>query len=285
MTMTTDAIIAQTDELSGVLRSFGKQKIKASQTPATRALAAERKKVVAAYEAIKCNVAIVATVADIAEKIGFEAWPHSAHILRGAMLSILDSASDPAAVQRYKERDEAYRAQKRRKTSGLRAIVSVAVPSAALEFAAKGMRLRRQAMDGEFTGRGDPGDLAELGRVFNCSVRVEVDKEQLDLVKNGVVDETLLACLLNDAPDAGRLAAETSEKARSTVVRGERKDIQADLALPAEGESQGPQELSAEKQAAVDRAKTAERKDGTDLDPAASKERYLGRPSLRTAGQ
>lgn len=196
----TTQLKADTDGLAGSLRQFGQKKLKSGQTLTKLSQDTALKQAAAKYQAVKAQVAITATIASIADQIGLKDWPHSNDALKGGMLTMLDSADDPEAIARYIKRNKEFTAKKRPKSPGIVCCVRAAVPSDSLGLAAKNLKLRYDDMLGGFRGRAEPKALADIGRTFQCTVRVKVDKEQHDLVKHGEVDTALLERLIRGAP-------------------------------------------------------------------------------------
>ena len=203
----TDQISEKIGEFNELRRTLLKNRLAQSQSPAERNRKLMQKQARVDLVGAKDSIAIVGTLGSIAEQINLQSCPLDTSALRGALLTILDTASDPDAVARFHRRDAEFQRSKRANVEGVRAFVAVARPSAALVAAAKSLRLRRDDLAGGFAGRANIDALVEIGRDYHCTVRVAHRGEQVSIVVDGAVDDTALALLAIENGAGTELAA------------------------------------------------------------------------------
>lgn len=243
-----DPISEKIDEFNGLKRTLLKNRLAPAQSPAERNRKLMQKQARVDLVGAKDSIAIVGTLGSIAEQINLQSCPLDTSALRGALLTVLDSASDPDAVARFHRRDAEFQRSKRRSVEGVRAFVAVARPSAALVAAAKALRLRRDDLAGGFAGRANLDALVELGRDYHCTVRVAHRDEQVSIVVDGAVDDTALALL---AMENGAAGAEPTV-ASATVAAGS-EFPQAPSGTFEEGPANGPDAVEASPASAASR--------------------------------
>lgn len=188
-------VAEQLKSFTEVQRQLQQTRLNATQSPADRALALEQKRAKLSLSSIKDEMALTGTLAQIAKEIDLTTCVLDTSALRGALLTIMDSASDEKAVAGFRARDEKFKAEKRPVKPGVRAFLPMANPSAELREAAKALRLREDRLAGGLGGRADLDALVKLGRDYSCTVRVAVGKDMIDLVRDGAVDEAMLKML------------------------------------------------------------------------------------------
>ncbi|WP_297105334.1 hypothetical protein [uncultured Devosia sp.] len=191
----SDDIRAQTHALADMTRQLTRRKLGNGQTPAGRSAALAQKTARVELAAVQNSLAIAGTLTAIATQIGFQTCPLDASALRGALLTVMDSASDEAKVAAFRQCEEVYQASRRRRVQGVQGLVLVARPGAELVKAAAALGLRRDRLAGGLRGRADPAAFAALGRDYSCSVVVTSEGECVQLVVDGLVDEEALSLL------------------------------------------------------------------------------------------
>ncbi|MBS3848539.1 hypothetical protein KD146_07470 [Devosia sp. BSSL-BM10] len=191
----SETVAEQLKTFTEVQRQLQQTRLTAAQSPADRALVLEQKRAKLSLSSIKDEIALTGTLAQIAKEIDLATCVLDTSELRGALLTIMDNASDIAAVAAFRTRDEKFKADKRPVKFGVRAFLAVAHPSAELIEQTKALRFREDRLAGGFGGRADLDTLVTLGRDFNCTVRVKSGKDTIDLVRDGTVDEATLKML------------------------------------------------------------------------------------------
>ena len=131
---------------------------------------------------VKDEMASSGKVSQISDEINVGSWPLDTAVLRGALLTIMDTAADALAVSSYRKLDEQFTSSKRPVAHGVPVFVPAARPSAELIEAAKLLGLREDRLAGGFNGRADIAALVNLGRDYNCTVRAKNGKDTIELV-------------------------------------------------------------------------------------------------------
>lgn len=189
------SMAAQAAGLAEMRRGLTRGRLKPSQTPANRQRKHEQKQAKLALDGMKDQIAVVGTLATIADQIGFQSCPLLPHQLRGALLDILASAKNPIDVARYEQRDLDFIASKRRKTDGVFGFVTAAHLGSELKHAARDYGLRHNLGAGGFEGRTKLSHLLALGQNYNATISVVIGKERHVLVDAGVVALDVLELL------------------------------------------------------------------------------------------
>lgn len=188
-----DPIRQEIEDIHNLQRRLVGSRLSKGETPAAHRTKLAQQRARMDLAAAKGSVALAGMLVSVANQVDFQTCPLNTVELRGALLDIMDRAADPRAVAAFRRRDELFQATKRNSVNGgISAFVAAARPSAALVAAAKTLRLRHNALAGGFSGRAPLDALVALGRDYSCSVRITVEREHLELVSGGVVEETVL---------------------------------------------------------------------------------------------
>jgi hypothetical protein len=209
-----DPIRQEIEDLLSLQRRILGTRFGKGQTPAAHRIKLDQQ---------RARVAVDGMLVRVAHQVNFQTCPLDEVEVRGALLEIIDKATDPRAVAAFRRRDELFQATKRNSMNGgISAFVAAARPSAALVAAAKTLGLRHRVLAGGFSGRAPLDALVALGRDYSCTVRITVEREPLELVSGGVVDETVLEVVAMASKGMGE------EKSDETAIRGTVKEAAAE---------------------------------------------------------
>jgi hypothetical protein len=214
-----DPIRQEIEDLHSLRRRILASRLGKGQTPAAHRIKLDQQRARVDLAIAKGSVAVDGMLVRVAHQVNFQTCPLDEVELRGALLDIIDKATDPRAVAAFRRRDELFQATKRNSMNGgISAFVAAARPSAALVAAAKTLGLRHRVLAGGFSGRAPLDALVALGRDYSCTVRITVEREPLELVSGGVVDETVLELVAMASKGMGE------EKSGETAIRGTVKE-------------------------------------------------------------
>lgn len=168
----------------------------------------------------KCAFQDKLVIGNVAEAVGLTGIAFSDLQLRGALLSVVEASRDPNTLKAFEAAGKTWLAS-RRPARGLgdsRVFVTAATIGAELAAACTELRLRRHDMPKGYTGRLALAQALELGRVYNATVHVKHNGEELRLIDRGAVDATLLD-MLSAKTGMDRTSAQDADGSVDNIVR------------------------------------------------------------------